>query len=189
MAHVFLPAQLLAVVFVADARVETRDFISEMGRGYFLNEPEAALAGGVLLQVKPARMDALPLYVILMAVRAGVPRLLVRHSWWMPVPPALRWLLESASGSTCRLRRKACDSSTRWPGSSWSFPAADPPARGRPAWQVLAGMTGVALMAAWLDMLRRPRNPLDPAAADAEAGRLPQGTQRKGTLQPQAQPS
>lgn len=131
MTHVFLLAQLRAVAFVANARVETRDFLSEMGLGYFLNEPEAARVGGVLLQFKPVHMDPLPLYVILMTIRAGV-----------------------LSGDS-------------------------------PGMQVLAGMTGVALMAAlaaWLDMLRRPRNPLDPAAAHAEAGLLPQGTPGKGIL-------
>jgi hypothetical protein len=97
-AHVFLLAQLMAVVFVANARVETRDFISEMGLGYFLNEPEAALVGGVLLQFKPVLMDPLPLYVILMAVLAGLLPLLVRYPWWVLVPSCLLWLLEKHVG-------------------------------------------------------------------------------------------
>lgn len=308
-AHVFLLAQLLAVVFVANARVETRDFISEMGLGYFLNEPEAALVGGVLLQFKPVLMDPLPLYVILMAVLAGVLPLLVRHPWWVLVPSALLWLLEKHVGlnlpaapegvwffnplawqflfflGACCARprplirlhaidRRAVDRlllplscafllgsfvlSLSWRApelhdavmpltvAQWIYPisktdldllrvlhflalawvaarcvrpgawlqrgvaatlclmgryslevfclsvllapladAAGALSGDSPGMQVLAGMSGVALMAAlaaWLDMLRRPRNPLDPAAAEAEAGLLPQGTPGKGIL-------
>jgi len=306
-AHVFLLAQLLAVVFVANARVETRDFISEMGLSYFLNEPEAALVGGVLLQFKPVLMDPLPLYVILMALLAGLLPLLVRHPWWVLVPSCLLWLLEKHVGlnlpaapegvwffnplawqflfflGACCARprplirlhaidRRAFDRlllplscafllgsfvlSLSWRApdlhdavmpltvAQWIYPISKTDldllrvahflalayvaARWiRPgAWlqhgvaailclmgryslevfclsvllapladaagalsgdstgvQVLAGMTGVALMtalAAWLDMLRRPRNPQRAAAANAEAGLLPQGPPGKG---------
>ncbi|MBU0601073.1 MAG: OpgC domain-containing protein [Gammaproteobacteria bacterium] len=97
-AHVFLLAQLMAVVFVANARVETRDFIGEMGLDYFLNAPQSALVGGVLLQFKPVLMDPLPLYVILMTLMAGLLPLLVRRPWWVLVPSGLLWLLEKQTG-------------------------------------------------------------------------------------------
>lgn len=97
-AHIFLLAQLMAVVFVANARVETRDFIGEMGLGYFLNEPQNALVGGMLLQFKPVLMDPLPLYVILMTVLSGLLPLLVRRPWWVLGPSCLLWLLEKQTG-------------------------------------------------------------------------------------------
>lgn len=97
-AHVFLLAQLMAVVFVANAHVETRDFIAEMGLGYFLQQPQEALLAGIVMQFKPVLMDPLPLYVLLMTLMAGLLPLLVRRPLWVLVPSALLWLLEKQTG-------------------------------------------------------------------------------------------
>ncbi|EGK69943.1 Putative membrane protein [Methyloversatilis universalis FAM5] len=97
-AHVFLLAQLMALVFVANEHVETRDFITEMGLGYFLDQPQSALLAGILMQFKPVLMDPLPLYVVLMTLMAGLLPLLVRRPLWVLIPSGLLWLLEKHTG-------------------------------------------------------------------------------------------
>lgn len=97
-AHVFLLAQLMVVVFVANDNVETRDFIAEMGLGYFLEQPQSALLAGILMQFKPVLMDPLPLYVVLMTLMAGLLPLLVRRPMWVLLPSGLLWLLEKQTG-------------------------------------------------------------------------------------------
>jgi hypothetical protein len=97
-AHVFLLAQLMVVVFVANDRVETRDFIAEMGLRYFLDQPQEALLAGILMQFKPVLMDPLPLYVVLMTLMAGLLPLLVRRPLWVLLPSGLLWLLEKQTG-------------------------------------------------------------------------------------------
>lgn len=97
-AHVFLLAQLMVVVFVANDNVETRDFIAEMGLRYFLDQPQEALLAGILMQFKPVLMDPLPLYVVLMTLMAGLLPLLVRRPLWVLPPSGLLWLLEKQTG-------------------------------------------------------------------------------------------
>ncbi len=97
-AHVFLLAQLMVVVFVANDNVETRDFIAEMGLRYFLDQPQEALLAGILMQFKPVLMDPLPLYVVLMTLMAGLLPLLVRRPLWVLLPSGLLWLLEKQTG-------------------------------------------------------------------------------------------
>ncbi|WP_018411995.1 OpgC family protein [Methyloversatilis thermotolerans] len=97
-AHIFLLAQLMAVVFFANEHVHTRDFIGEMGLGYFLESPQHALLAGVLMQFKPVLMDPLPLYVLLMTAMAGVLPLLVHRPMWVLLPSCLLWLFEKQLG-------------------------------------------------------------------------------------------
>lgn len=80
-AHVFLLAVLMAVVFVANDRVVSRDFIAETGLGWFLERPQQALIAGLLLTFKPMLMDPLPLYIVLVLM---VPLI---------VPAVIRWPL------------------------------------------------------------------------------------------------
>lgn len=78
-AHVFLLAQLMGVVFITNAHVETRDFVQEMGLTYFVQNPERALVDGLLLRFKPGLMDPLPLYIVLLlALAAALPVLQTR---------------------------------------------------------------------------------------------------------------
>ena len=78
-AHVFLLAQLMGVVFITNAHVETRDFVSEMGLSYFVQNPERALVDGLSLRFKPGLMDPLPLYIVLLlAFAAALPALRAR---------------------------------------------------------------------------------------------------------------
>jgi hypothetical protein len=64
--HIFLLTLLMGIVFVANNHVETRDMIQEMGLGYFVRNPQMALADGLLLRFKPNLTDPLPLYILLL---------------------------------------------------------------------------------------------------------------------------
>lgn len=78
-AHIFLLAQLMAVIFVTNDQVATRDFVSEMGLHYFVDDPQRTLVDGMLLRFKPGLMDPLPLYIVLLlALVAALPALLQR---------------------------------------------------------------------------------------------------------------
>ena len=90
-AHVFLLAQLMVVVFVANDNVETRDFIAEMGLRYFLDQPQEALLAGILMQFKPVLMDPLPLYVVLMTLMA-LGFALITVLLWSPFAAILKQL-------------------------------------------------------------------------------------------------
>lgn len=69
-AHVFLLAQLMALIFITNEFVATRDFVEEMGMRYFVANPAQALVDGLLLRFKPGLMDPLPLYIVLLAALA-----------------------------------------------------------------------------------------------------------------------
>lgn len=107
-AHIFLLAVLMGIVFVTNNHVETRDFIAEMGLGYFLSDPQQALIDELLLRFKPNLMDPLPLYVVLlMALPAILPALLRHPGWTLAASlalylcaPLLQWNFAAASGGT-----------------------------------------------------------------------------------------
>jgi hypothetical protein len=90
-AHVFVLALLMAVVFIANAQVETRDFVAEAGLTYFTDQPQRALVAGLLLGFKPMLMDPLPLYVVLMLGSILVIPALVRTPLRVIVPSVLLW--------------------------------------------------------------------------------------------------
>jgi hypothetical protein len=92
-AHVFLLAQLMGVVFITNAQVETRDFVQEMGLTYFVQNPERALVDGLLLRFKPGLMDPLPLYIVLLlALAAALPALRARPLWLLAGSAVLYWV-------------------------------------------------------------------------------------------------
>jgi len=72
-AHIFLLALLMGIVFFANSQVETRDLVQEMGLQYFLTHPQQALVDELLLRFKPNLMDPLPLYILLLL---GLPLIL-----------------------------------------------------------------------------------------------------------------
>lgn len=78
-AHIFLMVVLMGVVFIANAHVETRDFIQEMHLGRFIADTEQALIDALTLRFKPSLMDPLPLYVLLLLALAFTLPLLVRR--------------------------------------------------------------------------------------------------------------
>lgn len=78
--HIFLLTLLMGIVFVANTHVETRDMVQEMGLGYFVRNPQQALADELLLRFKPNLTDPLPLYILLL----------------LALPLILPWLLRQA---------------------------------------------------------------------------------------------
>ncbi len=82
-AHVFLLAQLMAVIFIVNDFVPTRDFIEETGLRYFVSNPVKALVDALMLRFKPVLMDPLPLYIILLGALAAVLPAVVRYPGWV----------------------------------------------------------------------------------------------------------
>lgn len=74
-AHVFLLTQLMALIFIANGYVETRDFVQETGLSYFVGNPERALVDGMLLRFKPGLLHFL--------VLAYCVTLLLPHGPWL----------------------------------------------------------------------------------------------------------
>lgn len=101
--HIFLLALLMGLVFVANAQVETRDLVQEMGLGYFLDNPAQALVDELLLRFKPNLMDPLPLYILLLLALPLLLPALLRHREYLLgaslalylLAPLFRWNLEA----------------------------------------------------------------------------------------------
>ncbi len=67
-AHVFVLTQLMAMLFIVNDHVLTRDYVNEMGLRYFLDNPKAAMVASSLLKFRPGLMDPLPLYIVLLGM-------------------------------------------------------------------------------------------------------------------------
>lgn len=139
-AHVFMLAQLMGVVFITNSHVETRDFVQEMGLTYFVQNPERAVVDGLLLRFKPGLMDPLPLYVVLLlAFAAALPALRARPGWMLAGSAAL-YLMATRTGFNLSSQ----------PGGVWFFNPL--------AWQFLfflgaaAALYRDALTRAWDDL-------------------------------------
>jgi hypothetical protein len=78
-AHIFLFAIYMAEIAYVSRSFENPLYTEEMGIFDFLHEPDITLVQALLLKFKPANMDVLPLYIVLLA---GFPPML-----WM----LLRW--------------------------------------------------------------------------------------------------
>ena len=78
-AHIFLFAIYMAEIAYVSRSFENPLYSEEMGIFDFLHEPDITLVQALLLKFKPANMDVLPLYIVLLA---GFPPML-----WM----LLRW--------------------------------------------------------------------------------------------------
>src|SRR6202521_1594657 len=66
-AHVFLFAIYMAEISYVAASFENPLYGEEMGIFDFLRQPDITLVQALLLQFKPANMDVLPLYIVLLA--------------------------------------------------------------------------------------------------------------------------
>ncbi|MDD0842856.1 OpgC family protein [Pseudomonas sp. Gutcm_11s] len=86
-AHIFLLAVLMGIVFFTNNHVEQKDFVGAMGLDYFLSHPQQAVTDELLLRFKPNLMDPLPLYIVLLGA--------------LPVclPLLLRWPVALLGGS------------------------------------------------------------------------------------------
>ena len=78
-AHVFVLTQLMAMLFIVNDHVLTRDYVNEMGLRYFLDNPKQALVASSLLKFRPGLMDPLPLYIVLLGMLVLALPLIVRR--------------------------------------------------------------------------------------------------------------
>ncbi|MDP3690219.1 OpgC family protein [Bradyrhizobium sp.] len=65
-AHVFLFVIFLAQIFYVAARFDNPLYAEEMGIMDFLKQPDVTIIQALLLRFRPANMDVLPLYIVLM---------------------------------------------------------------------------------------------------------------------------
>jgi hypothetical protein len=77
-AHIFLFVAFIAQVAYVAARFENPMFAEEMGIVQYFNEPHVSLLQALLLKFRPANLDILPLYIVLLlsfpAVLWGIAR-------------------------------------------------------------------------------------------------------------------
>ena len=92
-AHVFVLTQLMAMLFLVNDHVLTRDYVNEMGLSYFLENPKAALVASSLLRFRPGLMDPLPLYIVLLAMMVVVLPFLLRRPRWVLLASGALYLL------------------------------------------------------------------------------------------------
>ena len=102
-AHVFLFAIYLAEIAYVAHHFDNPLYTEEMGVSSFLNNPDVTIVQALLLKFKPANMDVLPLYIVLLA-------------WF---PPVL-WLLRRAP-STALIASATFYALTWW--NDWNIPA------------------------------------------------------------------
>ena len=102
-AHVFLFAIYLAEIAYVAHHFDNPLYTEEMGVSSFLNNPDVTIVQALLLKFKPANMDVLPLYIVLLA-------------WF---PPVL-WLLRRAP-STALIASATFYALTWW--YEWNIPA------------------------------------------------------------------
>ncbi len=143
-AHIFLLAVLMGIVFFTNNHVEQKDFVGAMGLDYFLSHPQQAVTDELLLRFKPNLMDPLPLYIVLLGA--------------LPVclPLLLRWPVALLGGS-CLLYLMAPlpDMNLAGPqGGEWFFNPL--------AWQFLFFLGGGAA----LYSQRRPADAPRPSATN-----------------------
>jgi hypothetical protein len=81
-AHIFLFAIYMAEIAYVASTFDNPLYREEMGIFEFLQQPDVTLIQALLLKFKPANMDVLPLYIVLMVGFAPVLWLLIRRPTW-----------------------------------------------------------------------------------------------------------
>src|SRR5246127_2955714 len=89
-AHVFLFTIFLAEISYVATSFENPLYTEEMGIMDFLKQPDVTIIQALLLRFRPANMDVLPLYIVLML---SLPLILVLLRWKADVTLALSALL------------------------------------------------------------------------------------------------
>jgi hypothetical protein len=89
-AHVFLFTIFLAEISYVATNFENPLYTEEMGIMEFLKQPDVTIVQALLLRFRPANMDVLPLYIVLML---SLPLILVLMRWKPDVTLALSALL------------------------------------------------------------------------------------------------
>jgi hypothetical protein len=78
-AHIFLFVIYIAQIAYVAASFENPLYAEEMGIFDFLKQPDVTLVQALLLKFKPANMDVLPLYIVLLAAMPPILWLLLRQ--------------------------------------------------------------------------------------------------------------
>ena len=128
-AHIFLFVVFMAEIAYTAARFENPMFVEEMNIVHFLDNPPVTLVQALLLKFRPANLDILPLYIVLLLSFPAVLWALMRRPWTVlaasaalyiavPVfgwnlesyPPGTEWLFNPFAwqflfviGASCRL--------------------------------------------------------------------------------------
>lgn len=110
-AHIFVFALLVGIVFVMNSQVETRDYISEMGLGMLIHDTERAFIAELTLRFKPSLMDPLPLYMALLALLAVALPFLIRF-------PVLAVLVSASVYGVAQVWNINLQA---WPSGVWFF--------------------------------------------------------------------
>jgi hypothetical protein len=93
-AHVFLFTIFLAEISYVATSFENTLYSEEMGIMEFLKQPDVTIVQALLLRFRPANMDVLPLYILLML---ALPLILVLMRWKPDVTLGLSVLLYAAT--------------------------------------------------------------------------------------------
>ena len=131
-AHIFLFVVFMAEIAYIAERFENPMFVEEMNVVHFLNEPPVTLVQALLLKFRPANLDILPLYIVLLLSFPAVLWALIRQPWLVlaasaalyvaaPIlewnlaayPPGTEWIFNPFAwqflfviGASCRLGLK-----------------------------------------------------------------------------------
>ena len=132
-AHIFLFTIFMAEIAYVAATFENPLYAEEMKILDFLEQPDITIFQALLLKFKPANMDVLPLYIVLLLLFPPVLFLLIRQPDFALGASASSTPWPGNSISTCRPIRTASGSSIRSPGSSFSCSAPGAPSAAREA--------------------------------------------------------
>ncbi|MDQ0509517.1 OpgC family protein [Ancylobacter amanitiformis] len=97
-AFIFLFVIYLAEISYVVGSFSNPLYVEEMGALQFLSEPDVALVQALLLKFRPANMDVLPLYIVLLATFPPVLWALRRKPDLTLAASALMWLVATSTG-------------------------------------------------------------------------------------------
>ena len=97
-AHIFLFVVFTAQIAWVTTRFSNPLFAEEMGIVGFLNEPHINLVQALLLKFRPANMDVLPLYILLLLAFPLLLAALLRRPWATVLASGLLWLAAARLG-------------------------------------------------------------------------------------------
>ena len=92
-AHVFLFAIYMAEISYVATSFENPLYAEEMNILDFLKQPDVTIIQALLLKFKPANMDVLPLYIVLLLLFPPMLWLLLSRPRWRSAPRSLLYVL------------------------------------------------------------------------------------------------
>ena len=132
-AHIFLFAIYLAEISYVATSFENPLYAEEMNILDFLKQPDVTIIQALLLKFKPANMDVLPLYIVLLLLFPPILWLLLRRPTLALGASVLLYVLDlgvqlepaepirAATGTSIRSPGSCCSCSA--PGARWAAPS------------------------------------------------------------------